>query len=42
MYNTKVKRNQNYEIIIFIKDNFFVDFIECGCNECNIIKINTI
>jgi len=32
MYHTKVKRNQNDGIIIFIKDNFSVDFNEYGYN----------
>lgn len=39
MYHTKIKRNQNDGIIIFIRENFSVEINEYGCNECNIIKL---
>lgn len=39
MYYFKLKRNQNYGIIVFVKNNFSVDFNEYGCNKCNIDKL---
>lgn len=39
LFHSKVKRNQNDGIIIFIKDNFSVDFKEYDCNEGNIVNL---
>lgn len=39
LFHSKVKRNQNDGITIFIKDNFSVDFKEYGCKECNIVNL---
>jgi len=40
MYFTKIKRNQNYGIIVFVENNFAVDSHEYGFVDAIFLKIS--
>lgn len=40
LYYTTIKRNQNDGILIFVKNNYYIDFFEYDFIETNIFKLS--